>query len=172
MTHSIKGEVFLEHWVNFSCMFCLSLSVALTYFSGNWTYVSWVTVYYYPRHRSKVVLFPGECVCSLLTFRFDWSVIMNTCIIMHLIEVCVCLSTPWRDNYCKYLLGGYVDWTKISHEFTCQGHLLRSFLIASLYFSKRGAYWDRLCRDVVGHWLVGRWLSRACTVAKRCILGL
>ena len=40
------------------------------------------------------------------------------------------------------------------------------FLSASLYFSKRGAYWDRLCRDVVG------WLSRACTVAKRCILGL
>ena len=25
---------------------------------------------------------------------------------------------------------------------------------ASLYFSKRGAYWDRLCRDVVGRWLV------------------
>jgi len=41
-----------------------------------------------------------------------------------------------------------------------------SFLSASLYFSKRCAYWDRLCRDVVG------WLSRACTVAKRCILGL
>jgi len=40
------------------------------------------------------------------------------------------------------------------------------FLSASLYFSKRGAYWDRLCRDVVG------WLSCACTVAKRCILGL
>ena len=33
-------------------------------------------------------------------------------------------------------------------------------LSASLYFSKRGAYWDRLCRDVVGRWLVG-WLSRA-----------
>ena len=29
------------------------------------------------------------------------------------------------------------------------------FLSASLYFSKRGAYWDRLCRDVVGRWLVG-----------------
>ena len=42
-----------------------------------------------------------------------------------------------------------------------------SFLSASLYVSKRGAYWDRLCRDVVG-----RWLSRACTVAKRYILGL
>ena len=57
-------------------------------------------------------------------------------------------------------------------------YLLVLFLSASLYFSKRGAYWDRLCRDVVGrwslvvgHWLVG-WLSRACTVAKRCILGL
>ena len=44
---------------------------------------------------------------------------------------------------------------------------LRVLLSASLYFSKRGAYWDRLCRDVVG-----RWLSRACTMAKRCILGL
>jgi len=31
------------------------------------------------------------------------------------------------------------------------------FLSASLYVSKRGAYWDRLCRDVVGRWLVGRW---------------
>ena len=30
------------------------------------------------------------------------------------------------------------------------------FLSVSLYFSKRGAYWDRLCRDVVGRWsLVG-----------------
>jgi len=45
-------------------------------------------------------------------------------------------------------------------------HIPVNFLSASLYFSKRGAYWDRLCRDVVG------WLSRACTVAKRCILGL
>jgi len=26
------------------------------------------------------------------------------------------------------------------------------FLSASLYVSKRGAYWDRLCRDVVGCW--------------------
>ena len=31
------------------------------------------------------------------------------------------------------------------------------FLSASLYVSKRGAYRDRLCRDVVGRWLVG-WL--------------
>jgi len=32
------------------------------------------------------------------------------------------------------------------------------FLSASLDVSKRGAYWDRLCRDVVGRWLVGRLL--------------
>ena len=31
---------------------------------------------------------------------------------------------------------------------------LSPYLSASLYFSKRGAYWDRLCRDVVGRWLV------------------
>jgi len=29
-------------------------------------------------------------------------------------------------------------------------YLLLLLLSASLYFSKRGAYWDRLCRDVVG----------------------
>jgi len=37
------------------------------------------------------------------------------------------------------------------------------FLSASLYVSKRGAYWDRLCRDVVGC------LSRACTVCGQSI---
>jgi len=36
--------------------------------------------------------------------------------------------------------------------------LLLLLLSASLYVSKRGAYWDRLCRDVVGCWLVSRWL--------------
>ena len=36
--------------------------------------------------------------------------------------------------------------------------LYMQFLSASFYVSKRGTYWDRLCRDVVGRWLVGRWL--------------
>ena len=48
---------------------------------------------------------------------------------------------------------------------------MQQLLSASLYFSKRGAYSDRLCRDVVGRWSLVGWLSRACTVAKRCILG-
>ena len=51
----------------------------------------------------------------------------------HLVEAC---------NYLSCVFGVYV------------------FLSASLYFSKRGAYWDRLHRDVVVvvRWLVGRWL--------------
>ena len=57
-------------------------------------------------------------------------------------------------------LPGFLNADLLVYSKICQ------FLSASLYFSKRGAYWDRLCRDVVG------WLSRACTVAKRCILGL
>ena len=37
--------------------------------------------------------------------------------------------------------------------------IAKQFWSASLYFSKRGAYWDRLCRDVVGCWsLVVGWL--------------
>ena len=34
--------------------------------------------------------------------------------------------------------------------------LLLTLLSASLYVSKRGAYWDRLCRDVVGRLVVTR----------------
>jgi len=40
-------------------------------------------------------------------------------------------------------------------------HLLLVLLSASLYVSKRGAYWDRLCRDVVRWSLVG-WLVVGC----------
>jgi len=60
-------------------------------------------------------------------------------------------------------------------QWRCPTVCLCSFLSASLDVSKRGAYWDRLSWHrwllVVG-WLVIGWLSRACTVAKRCILGL
>ena len=69
-------------------------------------------------------------------------------------------EVSWTCDACLFLF-------RLKRRLYCFG----AFLSASLYFSKRGAYWDRLCRDVVGRWLVG-WLSRACTVAKRCILGL
>ena len=41
-----------------------------------------------------------------------------------------------------------------SHGFFTLILVYLRFLSASLYFSKRGAYWDRLCRDVVGRWLL------------------
>jgi len=48
--------------------------------------------------------------------------------------------------------------TKLSYGNFSKSQWLRwtwiALLSASLYFSKRGAYWDRLCRDVVGRWLV------------------
>ena len=53
---------------------------------------------------------------------------------------------------------------QIRRYFTsCQPLWLHMFLFlsASLYVSKRSAYWDRLCRDVVGRWLVG-WLVVTC----------
>ena len=88
---------------------------------------------------------------------------------------------PWlRENGnfpCPYLVSwGQPTWHGLGLTIADQSMkipiLVDSILLsASLYVSKRGAYWDRLCRDVVGRWLVG-WLSRACTVAKRCILGL
>ena len=52
--------------------------------------------------------------------------------------------TPWHGilKICQHL-PTLIRKTRI----TC-------FWSASLYFSERGAYWDRLCRDVVGRWLV------------------
>jgi len=46
---------------------------------------------FYPRHRSKVVLFSAECVCLklLLFFRFDSIAIQLSRTYMHLVEVCV-----------------------------------------------------------------------------------
>ena len=45
--------------------------------------------------------------------------------------------------------------SRIANHFSLLLPMHRDFLSASLYVSKRGAYWDRLCRDVVGRSLVG-----------------
>ena len=65
--------------------------------------------------------------------------------------------TPAQSDFTKTLASKTVQ-VSLSLMFT-----LIFFLSASLYFSKRGAYWDRLCRDVVGRWSLVGWLSRACT---------
>jgi len=55
-----------------------------------------------------------------------------------------------------------LDWGSVAKDMSCSirgseiPSLMTSFLSASLYVSKRGAYWDRLCRDVVGLLVVTR----------------
>ena len=59
-----------------------------------------------------------------------------------------CLSID--ATYCVIVAGASPGETKMWAAVRENG----DFLSASLYFSKRGAYWDRLCREVVGRWLV------------------
>jgi len=60
------------------------------------------------------------------------------------------LAKRCRPTYAKHRLHGRPT---ISSVRVSKRYPPVQFLSASLYFSKRGAYWDRLCRDVVG-WLV------------------
>ena len=61
----------------------------------------------------------------------------------------------------------YVCWLTSTEEVDDIGLYMKiknAFLSASLYVSKRGAYWDRLCRDVVGqvqvYWrIIAIWLD-------------
>jgi len=59
-----------------------------------------------------------------------------------------CLKTHF---FCSVFNIVNLLFAEFTHRWLC--HAPMSFLSASLYVSKRGAYWDRLCRDVVG-WLV------------------
>ena len=78
-------------------------------------------------------------------------------------------DVQWLVDYTiKFASGSTMLWSvgrgllRLTLRFRyCFPQLLFSFLSASLYVSKRGAYWDRLCRDVVGRWLVG-WLVVGC----------
>ena len=82
----------------------------------------------------------GVYSLCLLSFLSSSSVSFSCCVSFY---VCLC----GYNTYC------YTEFmaNKIC-VYVCTNPLLLS---ASLYFSKRGAYWDRLCRDVVGSWLVG-----------------
>jgi len=122
-------------------------------------------------------------------FSFFFAAAVFTWLLSSLCEWLIWLQflyypSNWLQSYNKSLLSSYIGhftfWTSLSLSVSLSPKFglrpkirqkVKSFLSASLYVSKRGAYWDRLCRDIVGRWLVG-WLSRACTVAKRCILGL
>ena len=74
-----------------------------------------------------------------------------------------CLERKASINHCASSKTRWAAWTNVvtygdrrlrpcERKWTVDQ--FERFLSASLYFSKRGAYWDRLCRDVVGRWLV------------------
>jgi len=64
----------------------------------------------------------------------------------------------WPPLICRLIVLMLCIWSQNRIDDPNRCALCCRFLSASLYVSKRGAYWDRLCRDVVGRWLVGRWL--------------
>jgi len=68
----------------------------------------------------------------------------------------LCIEDLWTtEDTCVVAIK---HWQKLYYVFHFWIFVLRCvcvlFLSASLYIIKRGAYWDRLCRDVVGRWLV------------------
>ena len=136
----------------------------------------------------EVVLVAGFSVSvkqlqRLLKMTLEFGLSECWCLKFHRLNICVnSVVCKIRSNLCMSTLRFFLIYQLMFYDiaglrvyrpeyflnFICIcSHGYKLFLSASLYFSKRGAYWDRLCRDVVG-----RWLSRACTVAKRCILGL
>ena len=125
---------------------------------------STINVYRIDSGRSVKVKSTGQCQFSSFRFnsRMEWGGKFSG------------RGTVWGNmSEGKMSSGMSYTWSKLIAAYS---HSLISFyelLSASLYVSKRGAYWDRLCRDVVGRWSVVGWLVVGrCTVAKRCILGL
>ena len=137
------------------CQFCASV-----HFSNHSeaAVISWVYIWasHLPPHKPYIFL-PSECHLFLKVVE----------------TILTCFALAVKQNWAQPVSQFSILILVLPHI-----HLIILILLsASLYVSKRGAYSDRLCRDVVGRWLVGRlvvgrWLSRACTVAKRCILGL
>ena len=82
----------------------------------------------------------------------------------HLAPTCLC------DNWYSTFNGWVDSWymTCCIIQLLCQTYTIQVITlyfprcikhhIHSLYFSKRGAYWDRLCRDVVDSWSLVGWL--------------
>ena len=108
---------------------------------------------------------------SLHIFSWHWNCQYTSCMTRR--QKCISFwNVMYYKKNCTFCdENSYIIESVLGYWEHVQNCILFIFLSASLYVSKRGAYWDKLCRDVVGRWLVG-WLSRACTVAKRCILGL
>ena len=69
----------------------------------------------------------------------------GTCLLIRIALCCLCWVTQrWPRQYSQAFEGMMM--------IMILPHPSQVLLSASLYFSKGGAYWDRLCRDVVSRW--------------------
>ena len=100
-----------------------------------------------------------------------------------MVKNCPLTSQLWINPYplkssWKFVTGKETQYKKyefllvVDFQFLLRSSLMLLILLllsASLYVSKRGAYWDRLCRDVVG-WLVVTRVHCGQTVRPRPIV--
>jgi len=109
--------------------------------------------------QSKVIdIFPKfkMAAAAIVDFQFMWIWPFR-----RVDSVVFVFCTKFGSNMCYSHWDRHTGSLKISRRNPCS-----PFLSASLYFSKRGTYWDRLCRDVVGRWsLVG---CHACALWPNC----
>jgi len=86
--------------------------------------------------------------------RSEWQTWLHVCVTAkgrHFEHLYCALATQPAQSYFRHIETGSLQ----SHShYWKEDNIILPFLSASLYFSKRGAYWDRLCCDVVGRWLV------------------
>ena len=95
----------------------------------------------------------------VITTRFSTAIVQNTTnfdLYLHLFtmfnSIVALTYFPHHTHKLHHSITRGALVSKITNIITCDAPKLW-FLSASLYVSKRGAYWDRLCRDIVG-WLV------------------
>ena len=97
---------------------------------------------------STVIVYRQSCGLKHHVLACSMSYMLTNCVwltwtllLIVVVVSCKCTWWTWRTY-------------KSAFRITQRECIIYILLSASLYVSKRGAYWDRLCRDVVG-WLVG-----------------
>ena len=100
------------------------------------------------RGKGSVVLFE-QGLCTVLSFMAQINAWQIFCRVLVALKTLV--TAGENNGYYRLLASAWLNGTTLCPQKKTKA---TEFLSASLYVSKRGAYWDRLCRDVVG-WLVG-----------------
>ena len=95
----------------------------------------------------------SSCVADFDLCQMSESCVATSNWLDHVVVQMKALKSVWMisSSRLQQLLSRYPTWLTICIS-SLELHILIRFLSASLYVSKRGAYWDRLCRDVDGRW--------------------